>query len=89
LDFADAFELMLMKRFQQMFSTECSPREVCKYFFDTTKNSEAVRGCRCLMVKVYNKRFQIGYSWLEICRSIMLAMFDAGNLQPNPTVIFS
>jgi hypothetical protein len=37
LDFADAFELMLMKRFQQMFSTERSPREISKYFFDTAK----------------------------------------------------
>ena len=37
LDFPEAFEVMLMKRFQQMFSTPQSPRKVMPSFFDSPK----------------------------------------------------
>jgi hypothetical protein len=35
LNYPDAFELLLMKRFQQMFSQECNQKEVMEPFFDT------------------------------------------------------
>jgi hypothetical protein len=35
LSYPDAFELLLMKRFQQMFSSECVARDVIRWFFDT------------------------------------------------------
>jgi AraC-like DNA-binding protein len=37
LNYPDAFELLLMKRFQQMFSQECEPKDVMEPFFDTAK----------------------------------------------------
>uniref|UniRef100_A0A7S0MLL1 Uncharacterized protein n=2 Tax=Cryptomonas curvata TaxID=233186 RepID=A0A7S0MLL1_9CRYP len=37
LNYPDAFELLLMKRFQQMFAQECNPMDVMQPFFDTAK----------------------------------------------------
>jgi hypothetical protein len=35
LSYPDAFELLLMKRFQQMFSSECVAKDVIQWFFNT------------------------------------------------------
>ncbi len=37
LNYPDAFELLLMKRFQQIFIRECNPKDVMEPFFNTEK----------------------------------------------------
>eukprot|EP00291_Cryptomonas_curvata_P030212 CAMPEP_0172212852 /NCGR_PEP_ID=MMETSP1050-20130122/37265_1 /TAXON_ID=233186 /ORGANISM="Cryptomonas curvata, Strain CCAP979/52" /LENGTH=804 /DNA_ID=CAMNT_0012893615 /DNA_START=55 /DNA_END=2471 /DNA_ORIENTATION=- len=71
LDYADAFELMLMKRFQQMFSKECSPSDVCDHFFNT------VQFGRCERVSLPEKYFRMAKKTTRGCKTATLGSKSA------------